>query len=251
MRRTAVGRRWPWPRPSAATAARADDAKETLPPGAKLVKIEAQPADITLDNPFEYAQLVLTGVLDTGERLDVTRMADVEKPANVKVSPTGAGAADGRRRRRPQVQPRRPDGDDPRQGDGPERQIRGQLRPRRDADDVAHGLQRRHLPRRARTARTASSCRCAATTRILDHRVADRRPGGPPLQPRRPRHQPDAAQAVRRRAARRRRPHPAGRAVLRIAPLVDRPRRQARPRTARASPSSRSSRKAPSSRCRA
>jgi hypothetical protein len=70
------------------TAARADDAKETLPPGAKLIKIEAQPAQIALTNPFEYAQVVLTGVLDTGERLDVTRMAAVEAPAAVKLTPT-------------------------------------------------------------------------------------------------------------------------------------------------------------------
>ncbi len=69
-------------------AVRADDVKETLPAGAKLVKIEAQPADVTLTNQFQYAQVILTGVLETGERIDVTRMADVETPANVKVSPT-------------------------------------------------------------------------------------------------------------------------------------------------------------------
>ncbi len=69
-------------------AARADETKETLPPGARLVKIEAQPASIALANPFQYAQVVLTGVLDTGERIDVTRMAELDKPANVKVSPT-------------------------------------------------------------------------------------------------------------------------------------------------------------------
>jgi Protein of unknown function (DUF1553)/Protein of unknown function (DUF1549) len=63
-------------------------AAETLPPGAKLVKIEAQPANISLTTPYQYAQVVLTGVLDTGERLDVTRMAQIEKPANLKVSPT-------------------------------------------------------------------------------------------------------------------------------------------------------------------
>ena len=44
--------------------------------------------------------------------------------------------------------------------------------------------------------------------------LADRRPGGPPLQPRRSRRQPDAAQAVRRRAARRRRPVPARRSAI-------------------------------------
>ena len=70
------------------TAARADETPEKLPPGAKLVKIEAQPADVVLTNPYQYAQIVLTGVLDTGERVDVTRMVQVEKPANVKISPT-------------------------------------------------------------------------------------------------------------------------------------------------------------------
>jgi hypothetical protein len=70
------------------TAARADDAKEALPPGAKLVKIEAQPANIALTNPFQYAQVVLTGVLEDGQRVDVTRIAEIVTPANVKVSPT-------------------------------------------------------------------------------------------------------------------------------------------------------------------
>ncbi len=152
------------------TAARADETKETLPPGAKLVKIEAQPASIALANPFQYAQLVLTGVLDTGERIDVTRMAEVEKPANVKVSPTRAGAAGGRRRRRPQVHPRRPDGDDPGQGDGTERQIRGQFRPRRDADDVAHRLQRRHLPRQRQNGKNGFKLSLRGYDPVLDHR---------------------------------------------------------------------------------
>ena len=70
------------------TAARADEEPEKLPPGARLVKIEAQPAVVALSNPYQYAQVVLTGVLDTGERVDVTRMVQVEKPANVKISPT-------------------------------------------------------------------------------------------------------------------------------------------------------------------
>jgi Protein of unknown function (DUF1553)/Protein of unknown function (DUF1549) len=67
------------------TSARAG---ETLPPGAKLVKIEAQPTNIALTTPYQYAQIVLTGVLETGERLDVTRMAQIEAPACLKVSPT-------------------------------------------------------------------------------------------------------------------------------------------------------------------
>ena len=73
---------------AAALCCNAVRANETLPPGAKLVKIEALPANVTLTTPYQYAQVVLTGVLDTGERLDVTRMAQMEAPANLKVSPT-------------------------------------------------------------------------------------------------------------------------------------------------------------------
>jgi hypothetical protein len=74
-----------------AVGARADGpAPEKLPPGAKLAKIEAQPARIELKHPYEYAQLVLTGVLASGERLDITRMARLEVPAGLaKASPTG------------------------------------------------------------------------------------------------------------------------------------------------------------------
>jgi hypothetical protein len=65
-------------------------AQEKLPPNAKLVKIEAQPAAVTLKHAFDYRQLLLTGVLETGERVDVTRLAAAEKPANlVNLSATG------------------------------------------------------------------------------------------------------------------------------------------------------------------
>jgi hypothetical protein len=73
-------------------------AQEKLPDGAKLVKIEAQPASVSLKTPFEYAQVVLTGVLENGDRLDVTRMAKFEAPAKVvKLTATGQvrPAADG------------------------------------------------------------------------------------------------------------------------------------------------------------
>ena len=88
---------------AAALCCTAVRAGETLPPGAKLVKIEAQPASVTLSSPYQYAQVVLTGILDNGERLDVTRMVQIEKPANLKVSPTVMVRPDGRRRGRPQV----------------------------------------------------------------------------------------------------------------------------------------------------
>jgi hypothetical protein len=72
-------------------------AKEHLPPGTKLVRIEAQPARVELHNRFEYAQLVLTGVLASGDRLDVTHLARVKAPTAVTVSAAGLvrPAADG------------------------------------------------------------------------------------------------------------------------------------------------------------
>jgi hypothetical protein len=48
---------------------------ETLPPGSKLVKIEADPPGIDLQHPFDYVQLVLKGHLDNGDVVDVTRQA--------------------------------------------------------------------------------------------------------------------------------------------------------------------------------
>src|SRR5262245_19200113 len=63
-------------------------APETLPPGTKLVRIDAQPAAITLKAPFAYTQLLLSGQLDNGDKVDVTRMAQGGNPAKlVSVSP--------------------------------------------------------------------------------------------------------------------------------------------------------------------
>src|SRR5947207_947681 len=72
-------------------------AQETLPPNAKVVRLESQPPAIQLKNPFEYSQLIVIGVLDTGDRVDVTRMAKLDAPGVVTVSPTGLvrPAADG------------------------------------------------------------------------------------------------------------------------------------------------------------
>lgn len=63
--------------------------QEKLPPSAKLTKLEVAPATIDLKTPFEYRQLLITGVLDNGDRVDVTRMAKFESPAAVKVSDRG------------------------------------------------------------------------------------------------------------------------------------------------------------------
>ncbi len=64
-------------------------AQEKLPPGAKLAKVEVAPSRIELKTPFEYRQILLTGVLDNGDRIDVTRLAKFTAPAVVKVSERG------------------------------------------------------------------------------------------------------------------------------------------------------------------
>jgi hypothetical protein len=65
-------------------------AQEKLPPGSKLVAIEALPAAIDLKHPFDYTQLLLTGVLDSGEKIDVTRLAKLTYPQQLlKVSASG------------------------------------------------------------------------------------------------------------------------------------------------------------------
>lgn len=71
---------------------------DKLPPGAKIIKLDAMPRTIELKSPYEYRQLLLTGTLASGESVDLTRLAKVQAPANlVKVSPTGIirPAADG------------------------------------------------------------------------------------------------------------------------------------------------------------
>jgi hypothetical protein len=73
-------------------------AEEKLPPGTKIVRVEAQPAKIVLNNPYQYRQLQLTGLLNTGDRVDLLRMAMFAQPANLaSISPAGLirPAADG------------------------------------------------------------------------------------------------------------------------------------------------------------
>jgi WD40 repeat protein/mono/diheme cytochrome c family protein len=56
---------------------------ETLPEGTKLVSLRAQPEAITLGNKFAYVQLLVTGTLDTGDPVDVTRMVEARLSAPV------------------------------------------------------------------------------------------------------------------------------------------------------------------------
>ncbi|MGE0608449.1 MAG: DUF1549 and DUF1553 domain-containing protein [Pirellulales bacterium] len=76
-------------------------AVEQLPVGAKLVKVEARPSAIDLKHRYDYAQLLLTGTLENGEQLDVTRMAQVETSTSavslspaMLVRPTSDGAGE-------------------------------------------------------------------------------------------------------------------------------------------------------------
>ncbi|MBI3469379.1 MAG: hypothetical protein HY000_40775, partial [Planctomycetes bacterium] len=70
-----------------AHAADGSAAVESLPPDSQVVRIEARPAEIELTQPFAYTQLLLTAELAGGERVDVTRIAELaEASAAVDVS---------------------------------------------------------------------------------------------------------------------------------------------------------------------
>jgi hypothetical protein len=80
------------------TGRAAAEVAEQLPVGAKLVGVEAWPTSIALKGPYDYRQLLLTGRLESGERIDLTRMARFEVSSNVAtISPRGLvrPAADG------------------------------------------------------------------------------------------------------------------------------------------------------------
>ncbi|HSG72269.1 MAG TPA: DUF1549 domain-containing protein, partial [Planctomycetaceae bacterium] len=49
---------------------------ESIPEGAELVSLEVTPPAIELKSRFEYVQLVVAGILKTGERIDVTRLVE-------------------------------------------------------------------------------------------------------------------------------------------------------------------------------
>ncbi|MBL8850176.1 MAG: DUF1549 domain-containing protein, partial [Planctomycetaceae bacterium] len=66
----------------AAQAAEAADSNEyfsdeSLPSGATVTAIDVQPASIEIGRKFGYAQLLVTATLNTGDRVDVTRMSAI------------------------------------------------------------------------------------------------------------------------------------------------------------------------------
>ncbi len=64
-------------------------ARESLPEGSKLVGLDVHPSSIELENRFAYRQVLVTGRLDGGDLVDVTRMARIAPTDLVSVSPTG------------------------------------------------------------------------------------------------------------------------------------------------------------------
>lgn len=70
-------------------AGAANSATEKLPTGVNLTQISVEPASVVIVGPYAYSQVIVTGTTQTGERIDVTRMAEVVAPGFVAVSPTG------------------------------------------------------------------------------------------------------------------------------------------------------------------
>jgi hypothetical protein len=63
---------------------------EKLPNGVKIEKIVVYPSNINLNGPFSYSQILLTGILSSGENADLTRLAKWAVPEDlVKISPSG------------------------------------------------------------------------------------------------------------------------------------------------------------------
>ncbi|MDG2130833.1 MAG: DUF1549 domain-containing protein [Fuerstiella sp.] len=64
--------------------------KGQLPEGATVTTLTAHPASVTLSNPFDYAQLLVSATLNTGEVIDVTRNVELQHDGAV-VNITASG----------------------------------------------------------------------------------------------------------------------------------------------------------------
>ncbi len=64
--------------------------QEKLPDGAQLTALEVSPKSVALRGPFETAQILVTGLLSTGDRVDLTRLARFTITGDsVGISPLG------------------------------------------------------------------------------------------------------------------------------------------------------------------
>ncbi len=196
--------------------------KRSCPRVSQVVSLEASPAEVTLATPYAYAQVLVTAQLAGGDRMDVTRMVEPTVSGDLAtVSPTGVVRAkmdgDGQITYAVGGQVDRGAAEDQRT----EGRLHRQLRPRRDARHVQDGLQRRHVPRLAQRQERLQAVAARLRPAVRSSRV-DRRHRQSPHQSRGARPEPDAAEARGRHSARRRRGDPAGPAVLRVDPLLDR-----------------------------
>lgn len=65
-------------------------AANAIPAGKQLVKVDVWPERIELDSPFAYAQVLVTGTLDSGEIVDLTRVAErKDASAHFQMTPGG------------------------------------------------------------------------------------------------------------------------------------------------------------------
>src|SRR6478736_7190626 len=65
-----------------------DPTSEQLPTGLKVVSIEAKPAVVELKHKFDYRQVLIAGKLESGETVDLTRMAKVRQDGTAVTTST-------------------------------------------------------------------------------------------------------------------------------------------------------------------
>ena len=67
-----------------------EEAAEVVPAGVEVSSLSSFPEVIELNSGFEYRQLVITGHVEGGESLDLTRIATLEgKPTHVDITADG------------------------------------------------------------------------------------------------------------------------------------------------------------------
>lgn len=87
---------------ASAKPAESTSAEESLPKGAEVTGLEVQPAKLAFNRRNDYAQLLVTARLESGETADVTRLAKFSiEPKLAEVSPRGVVHPVGGRHRPP------------------------------------------------------------------------------------------------------------------------------------------------------
>ncbi len=72
----------------------ANPSGEQLPQGASLAALQVEPEAVRLNSAYDYDQLLVSGLLDTGDAVDVTRMAHFALDSDIaRVSPSGRVSA--------------------------------------------------------------------------------------------------------------------------------------------------------------